>query len=341
MYTRILGTGGYLPTQVRTNADLERMVETSDEWIIERTGIRERRIASPTETAAYMGVQAALKALEAASLEPSAIDAVICATTSSQNAFPSTACEIAEKLGLKNVIAFDLAAACAGFSYAYSMAHNMILCGQAKKVLVVGSDTLSHTCDPNDRTTIILFGDGAGACILGESSEPGTLAVKLSADPSRGDLLCLPYVKRPSQIGAGAADAAAGAGDAPAAAGDAAAANNGYLFMKGNDVFKHAVTILAQLVNETLDMAQMSPEQLDFLVPHQANLRIISATARKLKLDMSQVIVTLDKQGNTSAASVPLALDEGIRQGRIQRGHTILLESFGGGFVWGSALIRY
>lgn len=317
MYTRILGTGGYLPTQVRTNADLERMVDTSDEWIIERTGIRERRIASPHETAAFMGVQASLKALEAASLEPSAIDAVICATTSAQKAFPSTACEIAENLGIRNAIAFDLAAACSGFSYAYSMAHNMILCGQAKHVLVVGADTLSHTCDPQDRTTIILFGDGAGACILGASDEPGTLAVKLSSDPSRGDLLSLPYPKRH------------------------VTEQDAYLFMKGNDVFKHAVTILAGLVNETLEIAKMSPEELDFLVPHQANLRIIAATARKLKLDMSQVIVTLDKQGNTSAASVPLALDEGIRQGRIQRGHNILLESFGGGFVWGSALIRY
>lgn len=317
MYTRILGTGGYLPTQVRTNADLERMVETSDEWIVERTGIHERRIASATETAAYMGVQASLKALEAAALDPSAIDAVICATTSSQNAFPSTACEIAASLGIANAIAFDVAAACAGFSYAYSVAHNMILCGQAKHVLVVGSDTLSHACAPTDRTTIILFGDGAGACILGASQEPGTLAVKLSSDPSRADLLRLPYAKRDGDN------------------------SDAFLYMKGNDVFKHAVTILAHLVNETLQMANIEPEQLDFLVPHQANLRIISATARKLKLDMSHVIVTLDKQGNTSAASVPLALDEGIRQGRIQRGHTILLESFGGGFVWGSALIRY
>lgn len=317
MYTRILGTGGYLPTQVRTNADLERMVDTSNEWIVERTGIQERRIASESETAAYMGTQASLKALEAASLDPSAIDAVICATTSAQNAFPSTACEIAGALGLSNVIAFDLAAACAGFSYAYSVAHNMILCGQAKHVLVVGTDTLSRACAKEDRTTIILFGDGAGAVVLGASQEPGTLAIKLSSDPSRGDLLQLPYARREGDN------------------------SNTYLYMKGNDVFKHAVTILAQLVNETLQQANVIPEQLDFLVPHQANLRIISATARKLKLDMSQVIVTLDKQGNTSAASVPLALDEGVRQGRIQRGHTILLESFGGGFVWGSALVRY
>lgn len=318
LYTKILGTGGYLPAQVRTNADLEQMVETSDTWIVERTGIHERRVASDTETASYMGSQAALKALEAAGLEASAIDAVVCATTSSQNAFPSTACEIALALGIKEIPAFDVAAACAGFSYAYSVAHNMILCGQAKNVLVVGSDSLSRACDPTDRGTIILFGDGAGAVILGQSEEPGTLAVKLSSDPTRGDLLCLPYAKR---------------GTCPN--------TDAYLFMKGNDVFKHAVTMLSNLVKETLDMAGLKEEDLDFLVPHQANLRIISATARKLKLDMSQVIVTLDKHGNTSAASVPLALDEGIRSGRIQRGQNLLLESFGGGFVWGSALVRY
>ena len=317
MYTRILGTGGYLPAQVRTNADLEQMVETSDTWIVERTGIHERRIASPEESIPYMGIAAAKKALEAANLQASDIDAVICATTSSSNAFPSSACEIALGLGINHVPAFDVAAACAGFSYAYSVAHNMILCGQAQKILVIGADTLSHTCAPQDRTTIILFGDGAGACILGASDEPGTLAVKLSSDPTKGALLRLPYPRRNSDN------------------------SDSYLFMKGNDVFKHAVNMLADLVKETLELANMQPEELNFLVPHQANLRIITATARKLKLDLSQVIITLDKQGNTSAASVPLALDEGIRQGRIKRGDNLLLESFGGGFVWGSALVRY
>ena len=323
LFTRILGTGGYLPTQVRTNADLEQMVETSDTWIVERTGIHERRIASAQETAAYMGTCAGKQALQAAGLEPAAIDAVICATTSGANAFPSTACEIALALGIGAPIAFDVAAACAGFSYAYSIAHNMIMCGQAKNVLIVGVDSLSHACANDDRTTIILFGDGAGACVLGASDEPGTLAIKLSSDPTRGDLLKLPVPKRTQDL-------------APGETNDGA-----YLYMKGNDVFKHAVTILASLVKDTLQEAGMSEDQLDFLVPHQANLRIITATARKLKLDMSQVIVTLDKQGNTSAASVPLALDEGIRQGRIQRGHNLLLESFGGGFVWGAALVRY
>lgn len=293
------------------------MVETSDSWIVERTGIHERRIASEQETASFMGIEASKLALEAANLDPSSIDAVICATTSASYAFPSAACEIAFGLGIKSAIAFDVAAACAGFSYAYSVAHNMILCGQAKHVLIVGVDALAKACEPTDRTTIILFGDGAGACILGASEEPGTLAIKLSSDPSKGDLLRLPFAKR------GELDP------------------NAWLYMKGNDVFKHAVTILASLVKETLELASLKEEDLDFLVPHQANLRIITATARKLKLDMSKVMVTLDRQGNTSAASVPLALDEGIRSGRIQRGQNLLLESFGGGFVWGGALIRY
>lgn len=316
LFTKILGTGGYLPAQIRTNADLERMVDTSDEWITERTGIKERRIAAPNETAASMGAVAAQRALEAAGLEAAQIDTVICATTSSDKAFPSSACEIARLLGMHDVMAFDMAAACAGFSYAYAVAHSMILSGQSKKVLIVGSDMLSRACAPDDRTTIILFGDGAGACILGESDEPGTLAVHASSDPFSGELLSLAYPRR---------------GDT----------TESWLYMKGNEVFKRAVVVLAGLVNTTLEKAGMSYSELDFLVPHQANLRIIAATARKLHMDMSQVIVTLDKQGNTSAASVPLALDEGIRSGRIKRGQNLLLESFGGGFTWASALVRY
>ena len=278
MFTKILGTGGYLPQTVRTNADLERMVDTSDAWIMERTGISERRIANSFETCATMGFAAAQKALESASLKAEDIDLIICATTTGEKAFPSTAVEIAGMLGISGVPAFDLQAACAGFSYGYCLAHSMILSGQAKNVLIIGSDMMSRACAPDDRTTIILFGDGAGAVILGASD---------------------------------------------------------------NDVFKHAVVALAKLVSKTLELGGLKPEDLDFLVPHQANLRIITATAKKLRLDMSQVIVTLDKQGNTSSASVPLALDEGIRSGRIKRGQVLLLESFGGGFTWGSALIRY
>lgn len=318
MFTRILGTGSYLPEQIRTNADLERMVDTSNEWILERTGISERRIAAPDETAASMGAIAARRALEAANTDPSEIDLVICATTSSQNAFPSTACEISGLVGISDCPAFDLAAACSGFSYGYALAHSMIMSGQAKKVLVVASDLMSRACDPNDRTTIVLFGDGAAACVLGQSETEGTIAVHMSADAKYGPLLSLAYPKRGEDT-----------------------SNSSWLYMKGNDVFKHAVTVLASLVTKTLEKGNMSAEDLDFLVPHQANLRIIAATARKLKMDMSQVIVTLDKQGNTSAPSVGLALDEGIRSGRIKRGDVLLLESFGGGFTWGSALIRY
>ena len=303
MFTRILGTGSYLPEQIRTNADLERMVDTSNEWILERTGISERRIAAPDETAASMGAIAARRALEAANTDPSEIDLVICATTSSQNAFPSTACEISGLIGISDCPAFD---------------HSMIMSGQAKKVLVVAADLMSRACDPNDRTTIVLFGDGAAACVLGQSETEGTIAVHMSADAKYGPLLSLAYPKRGEDT-----------------------SNSSWLYMKGNDVFKHAVTVLASLVTKTLEKGNMSAEDLDFLVPHQANLRIIAATARKLKMDMSQVIVTLDKQGNTSAPSVGLALDEGIRSGRIKRGDVLLLESFGGGFTWGSALIRY
>ena len=318
LFTRILGTGSYLPEQIRTNADLERMVDTSNEWILERTGISERRIAAPDETAASMGAIAARRALEAANTDPSEIDLVICATTSSQNAFPSTACEISGLVGISDCPAFDLAAACSGFSYGYALAHSMIMSGQAKKVLVVAADLMSRACDPNDRTTIVLFGDGAAACVLGQSETEGTIAVHMSADAKYGPLLSLAYPRRGEDT-----------------------SNSSWLYMKGNDVFKHAVTVLASLVNKTLEKGNMSAEALDFLVPHQANLRIIAATARKLKMDMSQVIVTLDKQGNTSAPSVGLALDEGIRSGRIKRGDVLLLESFGGGFTWGSALIRY
>ena len=318
MFTRILGTGAYLPEQVRTNFDLEKMVETSDEWIVERTGIRERRIATEEETASFMGAAAARQAIENANLKATDIDAVICATTSGKYAFPSSACEICRSLGISNVPAFDVAAACAGFSYAYAVAHSMILTGQAKNVLIVGSDRMSHACDPADRTTIILFGDGAGAFVLGSSDIEGTMAVHLASDPNFADLLKLQIPPR------------SGVGE-----------NNSYLIMKGNEVFRHAVTILSKLVTQVLEKAQVSADDLDYLVPHQANLRIIAATARKLKLDMSQVVVTLDKQGNTSSASIPLAMHQGISEGKIKRGDLCLLESFGGGFAWGAALVKY
>ncbi|ATA18058.1 3-oxoacyl-[acyl-carrier-protein] synthase-3 [Gibbsiella quercinecans] len=317
MYTKILGTGSYLPVQVRTNANLEKMVDTSDEWIVTRTGIRERRIAAADETVAAMGFHAAEKAMEMAGVAPDDIGLIVVATTSSSHAFPSSACQIQQQLGVKDCAAFDLAAACAGFTYALSVADQYVKNGAVKYALVVGADALSRTLDPEDRGTIILFGDGAGAVVLGASEEPGILSTHLHADGAYGNLLTLPYKDRqdPSK---------------PA-----------YVTMAGNEVFKVAVTELAHIVDETLRASGLERGQLDWLVPHQANLRIISATAKKLAMGMDKVVVTLDRHGNTSAASVPSALDEAVRDGRIQRGQLVLLEAFGGGFTWGSALVRF
>ncbi len=319
MFSKILGTGSYVPAMVRTNADLERMVETSDEWIVERTGIKERRIAGDHETVATMAHEAAKHALEASGISAAELDMIVLATTSAENAFPAAACELQALLGCGKIPAFDLAAACAGFSYALSVADQFIRGGMAKRVLVVGADVLSRTCDPTDRSTIIIFGDGAGAVVLEQSDEPGILSTHLHADGRYGDLLKLPQAKR----------------------GTVADDFSPYMYMKGNDVFKVAVTQLSEIVTETLEANGLDKSELDWLVPHQANYRIISATAKKLGLSMDQVIMTLDKHGNTSAASVPLALDVGVRSGRIQRGQLILLEAFGGGFAWGSALIRF
>ncbi|EOD4813736.1 MULTISPECIES: beta-ketoacyl-ACP synthase III [Serratia] len=317
MYTKILGTGSYLPVQVRTNADLEKMVDTSDEWIVTRTGIRERRIAAADETVATMSFQAAEKALEMAGVAKEDIGLIVVATTTTTHAFPSAACLVQQMLGIKDCAAFDLAAACAGFTYALSVADQYVKNGVVKHALVIGADVLSRTLDPEDRGTIILFGDGAGAVVLGASEAPGILSTHLHADGSYGNLLTLPYKDRQNQ-------------DKPA-----------YVTMAGNEVFKVAVTELARIVDETLQANNMDRSELDWLVPHQANLRIISATAKKLGMGMDKVVVTLDRHGNTSAASVPSALDEAVRDGRIQRGQLVLLEAFGGGFTWGSALVRF
>lgn len=317
MYTKILGTGSYLPVQVRTNADLEKMVDTSDEWIVTRTGIRERRIADADETVATMGCQAAEKALEMAGVAKEDIGLIIVATTTSTHAFPSAACQVQKMLGIKDCAAFDLAAACAGFTYALSVADQYVKNGAVKQALVIGADVLSRTLDPEDRSTIILFGDGAGAVLLGVSKEPGILSTHLHADGSYGGLLTLPFKERQNL-------------EKPA-----------YVTMAGNEVFKVAVNELAHIVDETLQANDMARSALDWLVPHQANLRIINATAKKLGMGMDKVVVTLDRHGNTSAASVPAALDEAVRDGRIQRGHLVLLEAFGGGFTWGSALVCF
>lgn len=317
MHTKIIGTGSYLPEQVRTNADLEKMVDTSDEWIVSRTGIRERRIAAADETVATMGFQAAERALEMAGIDKNDIGLIVVATTSSSHAFPSSACIIQQMLDIDDAAAFDLAAACAGFTYALSVADQYIKNGAVKNALVIGADVLARMLDPNDRGTIILFGDGAGAVVLGASEEQGIISTHLHADGRYGQLLTLTNQDRENQ-------------EQPS-----------YVTMAGNEVFKVAVTELAHIVEETLNANNLEREAIDWLVPHQANLRIINATARKLGMEMDKVVVTLDRHGNTSAASVPTALDEAVRDGRIKPGQLVLLEAFGGGFTWGSALVRF
>jgi 3-oxoacyl-[acyl-carrier-protein] synthase-3 len=319
MYSRIIGTGSYFPSQVRTNADLETMVETTDEWIIERTGIKERRIIADNETVATMGAQAALKAIEAAGIDKNSIDMIVMATTSAARALPSAACEVQRELDMPGIPAFDVAAACAGFCYALSIADQYVKSGMAKRVLVIGADCLSRLMSPEDRSMVILFGDAAGAVILEASEQPGILSTHIHADGKYSELL---YVDNPIR-------------------GDEASVHNSWGAMKGNEVFKVAVTRLSEVVEQTLAANKMDKSQIDWLVPHQANLRIISAVARKLDMSMDQVVINLDRYGNTSAATVPTALDEAVRDGRIQRGQTILLEAFGSGFAWASALIRY
>jgi 3-oxoacyl-[acyl-carrier-protein] synthase-3 len=318
MYSKILGTGSYLPVKVRNNADLEKMVDTSDEWITKRTGIKERHIAGEGETVEYMALEASKRALEAAQVSPEEIDLILVGTSSSSHAFPSTANYVQHNLGCRTVPAMDVSAACSGFVYVMDIANQYIKSGACRKVLIIGADIISNACDQTDRTTIVLFGDGAGAAVVGASEEEGIILSHLHSDGSYGELLSLPYINTQDP-----------------------AQENRYLYMKGNEVFKVAVNTLSHLVTDTFELAGIDKSQLDWLVPHQANLRIIKATADKLGLSMDQVIITLDRHGNTSAASVPLALDEGVRSGRIKRGQLILLEAFGGGFTWGSALIRY
>jgi 3-oxoacyl-[acyl-carrier-protein] synthase-3 len=319
MYSRFIGTGSYYPSDVRSNADLEQMVDTSDEWITDRTGIKERRIIGEHETAATMGAEASLKALDAAGIEAKDLDMIVCATTSGRYSLPSTACEIQKILGVDNIPAFDIAAACAGYCYALSVADQYIKSGMAKRILVIGTDCLSRLIDPADRSMIILFGDGAGATIIEASEEPGILSTHINAAGSHGDLL---YVGNPTR-------------------GDEQSVHENWGVMKGNEVFKVAVTKLSQIVLETLEANNLQKSDIDWLVPHQANFRIIKATAKKLDMSLDQVVMTLEKYGNTSAATVPTALDTAIRDGRIKRGQHLLLEAFGGGFAWASALVKY
>lgn len=321
IYSRIIGTGGYLPKKVLTNLDLEKMVETSDEWIQERTGIQQRHIAADGETTCDLAVQASLKAIEMADIDVQSIDLIIVATTTPDKIFPSTACLLQQKLNIKGSPAFDVQAVCSGFVYALSVADQFIKTGMSKRALVVGAETLSRITNWSDRNTCVLFGDGAGAVILEASSEPGILSTHIHADGQYEELLHVP--SGPSKL--------------PKT--DEVAERT--MSMKGNEVFKVAVNTLSRIATETLEANDMQKEDIDWLVPHQANLRIIKATAKKLKLDDDQTVVTVHKHANTSSASVPLALDEAVRDGRIQRGQTILIEAFGGGFTWGSALIKY
>ncbi|MEN9597149.1 MAG: hypothetical protein RL236_1583 [Pseudomonadota bacterium] len=317
-HTKIIGTGGYLPENVVTNQQLAERVETSDEWIFERTGIRSRRIVAAHETAASMAEIAARQAIETAQIQPNDIDLIIVATGTPDNVYPSTACLLQHRLGITGGVAFDIQAACSGSIFALSIADQYIKSGAAKTVLIVGSEVCSRIVDWTDRGTCILFGDGAGAMLVQASTEVGVLSTHIHSDGQYEDLLNCPN---------------------PQAMGDNESL--GYIAMRGSDVFKVAVNTLGRIVDETLEAHNMDKSEIDWLVPHQANIRIIAATAKKLKMPMEQVVVTLETQGNTSSASVLLAFNEAVRDGRIQRGQTVLLEAFGAGFTWGSALVRY
>ncbi len=318
---RILGTGSFLPERVVTNAELALTVDTSDEWVVSRTGIRERRRAAPGQTTCDLAEHAARQALDAAGCLASDIDLVIVATTTPDRVFPGTACLLQERLGIHGPAAFDVQAVCTGFVYALGIAEKFIRTGSAKRALVVGAETMSRIVDWKDRSTCVLFGDGAGAVVVGVSDEPGILSSHLHADGAYKELLT-------------ASGGISNGGVGPDG-------GSGYITMRGNEVFRVAVTTLDALVGETLAANDLKQSDIRWLVPHQANIRIIAATAKRLGMSMDQVIVTVDRHGNTSAASIPLAFDAGVRDGRIQRGDVVLMEAFGGGFTWGSVLLRY
>ena len=323
VFSRVSGTGSYLPPRRLTNADLVaelavRGVESSDEWIVERTGIRARHFAAPTESASDMATQAARNALEAAGIAPADIDLIVVATSTPDMVFPSTACIVQNKLGANGCAAFDVQAVCSGFVYALTIADSMIQSGAARRALVIGSEVFSRILDFNDRTTCVLFGDGAGAVVLEASDQPGILATDLHADGKHVGILCVPGHVSGGQI----------LGDP-------------LLKMDGPAVFKLAVGVLEQAARTTLAKAQKTDSDIDWLIPHQANIRIMQSTARKLKLPMEKVMVTVDQHGNTSAASIPLALDVGVRSGKIKRGELLLLEGVGGGFTWGAVLLNF
>jgi 3-oxoacyl-[acyl-carrier-protein] synthase-3 len=321
MYSRIAGTGGFLPERVLTNAELEQIVETTDEWIRTRTGIVSRHIASPGETTVDLAENAAQAAIQAAGVQPQDIDFIVFGTTTPDLVFPNCGVLLQARLGIHGCAAFSVEAACSGFIYALSIADKYVRLGESKCALVIGAETLTRMVDWKDRQTCVLFADGAGAVVLKPSDEPGIISTHLHADGQYRDLLYYP---------------------GGVSSGWTEPGNGGQgVQMRGNEVFKVAVNTLGRIVDETLEANKLEKSQIDWLVPHQANIRIIQATAKKLDMPMDKVIVTVHEHGNTSAASVPLALDVGVRDGRIKRGDLLLLEAFGGGFTWGSALVRY
>lgn len=319
MYSRIIGTGRYLPERILTNLDLEKMVDTSDEWIRTRTGISERHIAADDEMTSDLAYNAAVEAIDAADVAADTIDMIVVGTTTPDLVFPNVACLLQERLGIAGCPAFSLETACSGFIYALAVADQFVRNGQVRRPLVVGAETMSRIIDWTDRETCVLFGDGAGAVVLDAADEPGIIYSKLGADGRYRKLL----------------ETDSGISKAPEDGKSTA------LHMKGNEVFKVAVRTLESIVDEVLEANGLEQGEIDWFVPHQANLRIIAATAKRLDIPMERVVLTVAEHGNTSAASVPMALDTGIRDGRIKRGDLLLLEAFGGGFTWGASLIRY
>lgn len=319
-WSNVIGTGGYLPANIRTNEEISTMVDTSDSWIYERTGIKSRCIADPEETASSMAEIAAMQAIDMAGIDAEDIDMIIVATGTPDRVYPSTACLLQQRLGIQQCVGFDVQAACSGSVFALSIADQYIKSGFCKTILVVGSEVCSRIVDWTDRGTCILFGDGAGAVLLSASDQPGILSTHIHSDGGYEDLL---YCPNPQM-------AALAKQNEPA-----------YINMRGNEVFKVAVNTLGRIVDETLEATGLQQSDIDWLVPHQANTRIIAATAKKLGMSMDQVILTLETQGNTSSASVLLAFNQGVRDGRIQKGQMVLMEAFGAGFTWGSALIKY
>lgn len=317
-YSRIVGTGSYLPAKVLTNDDLERMVDTTDEWIYTRTGIRQRHIAADNENASDLALAASRKAIDAAGIRPQDIGLIIVATTTSDMIFPSTACILQAKLGVRNSPAFDVQAVCSGFVYGLATADHFMRGGQYGYALVVGTEAYSRILDWKDRSTCVLFGDGAGAVVLRQDRTPGIMSTHLHADGSYADILSVPGTVSGGQV-----------------------KGRPLLKMDGNTVFKFAVKVLGDVAIEALEANHLQKSALDWLIPHQANIRIIQATARKLHMSMEKVVTTLERHANTSAASIPLALDEAVRDGRIREGQHVMLAGVGGGFTWGSVLIKW